>query len=99
FYNEKAILLSEKPLATAKKILKFSTESQFEEALAFLRNTSAKEINLYYHNLEKLWSKFAAYFDYLEAAGGLVFNSKKEVLFIYRLDKWDLPKGKVEAGE
>jgi 8-oxo-dGTP pyrophosphatase MutT (NUDIX family) len=35
----------------------------------------------------------------IEAAGGIVQNSKKEILFIYRLDKWDLPKGKMEKGE
>jgi len=99
FYNEKAIILSEKPLATVKKILTFSTESQFEEALAFLRNTPAKEVNIYHHNVEKLWCVFSSYFDYLEAAGGLVYNSGDEILFIYRLDKWDLPKGKVEPGE
>ena len=32
-------------------------------------------------------------------AGGVVFNEHHEVLMIYRLDKWDFPKGKVEAGE
>jgi len=99
FYNEKAVILSEKPLATVKKTLKFSTESQFEEALAFLRNTSAREVNIYYHNLERLWEIFKNYFDYLEAAGGLVHNPDDKILFIYRLGKWDLPKGKVEPGE
>lgn len=99
FYNERAIILSEKPVANVKKTLKFSTESQFEEALAFLRNTSAGEVNIYYHNLEKLWFEFRSFFDYLEAAGGLVFNPQQEILFIYRLEKWDLPKGKVEPGE
>lgn len=33
------------------------------------------------------------------AAGGLVKNGKGEYLFIHRLGKWDLPKGKIEAGE
>lgn len=33
------------------------------------------------------------------AAGGLVRNSKGQVLFIYRNDKWDLPKGKRESSE
>ena len=33
------------------------------------------------------------------AAGGLVRNSKGQVLFIYRNNKWDLPKGKREATE
>ena len=35
----------------------------------------------------------------VEAGGGLVYNSKKEILFIRRNGKWDLPKGKVEKGE
>jgi 8-oxo-dGTP pyrophosphatase MutT (NUDIX family) len=35
----------------------------------------------------------------IPAAGGLVFNAKNEVLFIYRSGFWDLPKGHVEKGE
>lgn len=35
----------------------------------------------------------------IEAAGGLVTNEKDEYLFIYRNDKWDLPKGKIEKDE
>ena len=35
----------------------------------------------------------------IRAAGGLVRNERKEYLFIYRSDKWDLPKGKIEKGE
>jgi len=34
-----------------------------------------------------------------KAGGGLVFNDKNEVLFIYRNKKWDLPKGGIEKGE
>ena len=33
------------------------------------------------------------------AGGGKVFNEKGEILFIYRNDKWDLPKGKTEKKE
>lgn len=35
----------------------------------------------------------------IEAAGGLVKNQAGEYLFIYRNDKWDIPKGKLEKGE
>ncbi len=35
----------------------------------------------------------------IEAAGGMVVNSKDAYLFIYRNGKWDLPKGKLERGE
>lgn len=50
-------------------------------------------------DLEKLKKSFFKHFTLIEAAGGIVQNSKKELLFIFRLGKWDLPKGKVEEGE
>ena len=37
-------------------------------------------------------------FKIIKAAGGLVVKDQK-VLMIYRLDRWDLPKGKLEAKE
>ena len=35
----------------------------------------------------------------IPAAGGLVYNQKKELLLIFRRGKWDLPKGKLDEGE
>ena len=35
----------------------------------------------------------------IHAAGGIVRNEKDEILLIFRLGKWDFPKGKVEEGE
>ncbi|MCG8476148.1 MAG: NUDIX domain-containing protein [Cytophagales bacterium] len=40
-----------------------------------------------------------ALFTIVEAAGGLVQNAKGHTLMIYRLNKWDFPKGKLEKGE
>ena len=42
---------------------------------------------------------FQHYFKIIKTAGGIVSNDNNEKLFIYRLDKWDLPKGKIEKGE
>ncbi len=33
------------------------------------------------------------------AAGGLVFNDDDELLMIFRRNKWDLPKGKLDGDE
>lgn len=33
------------------------------------------------------------------AAGGLVTNDNGDLLMIFRRDKWDLPKGKLDEGE
>ena len=35
----------------------------------------------------------------ITAGGGLVFNEKDELLMIFRRGFWDLPKGKLDAGE
>jgi 8-oxo-dGTP pyrophosphatase MutT (NUDIX family) len=48
---------------------------------------------------ETAFTVFQKYFKIIEAAGGIVSNDKDEKLFIYRLDKWDFPKGKIEEEE
>ncbi len=49
-----------------------------------------------FNELKKaFWKKFKV----IKAAGGLVFDEKKEMLFIFRRGKWDLPKGKLDDGE
>lgn len=58
-----------------------------------------KEVLIYHYDLSVLWREFVQCFKVIEAAGGLVRNDLNELLFIYRFDRWDLPKGKIEAGE
>lgn len=48
---------------------------------------------------EAAYRRFAADFSALEAAGGVVVNAAGEWLMISRNGRWDLPKGRVEAGE
>lgn len=43
--------------------------------------------------------EFSCMFRFIEAAGGLVQNTNGDYLFIYRYNKWDLPKGKLELNE
>jgi len=45
------------------------------------------------------WESFCANYMLIEAAGGLVYNDKNQLLMIFRNGKWDLPKGKMEVGE
>jgi 8-oxo-dGTP pyrophosphatase MutT (NUDIX family) len=53
----------------------------------------------YHKNLEELKKEFFKKFTFIQAAGGLVQNEKKEILIIFRRGKWDLPKGKLDKGE
>ncbi|MFN4284344.1 MAG: NUDIX hydrolase [Lacibacter sp.] len=50
-------------------------------------------------DLEKLKKAFFRHFTPVTAAGGVVQNEAGAVLLIYRRGHWDLPKGKVDAGE
>ena len=55
-------------------------------------------IHLVVDNYEKAIQYFKENFKILKAAGGIVQKGEK-FLMIYRLKKWDLPKGKLEDGE
>jgi ADP-ribose pyrophosphatase YjhB (NUDIX family) len=64
-----------------------------------LNKATVNEIRLIHKNKDKLLKKFLKKLPNVIAGGGKVFNDKNEVLFIYRNDKWDLPKGKAEGKE
>lgn len=52
------------------------------------------------NDAKQTFNHFSESLKYIEAAGGLIFNTDKtKILFIYRRNKWDLPKGKVDDGE
>ncbi|MGM0498518.1 MAG: NUDIX hydrolase, partial [Bacteroidota bacterium] len=52
-----------------------------------------------HHDIEKIFEEFKTFFNIVEAAGGLVYNSNGQILMIKRRGKWDLPKGKKEQDE
>ena len=58
-----------------------------------------ESIVLYAEDVEALFEDFKSHYKFVEAAGGVVYNEDREVLLIYRLGNWDLPKGKMEEGE
>jgi ADP-ribose pyrophosphatase YjhB (NUDIX family) len=64
-----------------------------------LNTTSLKEARLIHKNKNKLLKRFLKKLPNVIAGGGKVYNENGEILFIYRNDKWDLPKGKVEGRE
>ena len=64
-----------------------------------LNSTSLEGVRLIGKKEDKLLKKFLKKLPNIIAGGGKVLNSKGEILFIYRNDKWDLPKGKVEGKE
>lgn len=60
------------------------------------KNTS---LLIYFDDFEKLWADYQVIYIIVEAAGGVVQNDAGETLMIFRRGFWDLPKGKIDAGE
>lgn len=57
-------------------------------------------VDIVSHDLNQLWKDFRSHYKWLPAAGGLVRNTNlNQLLFIFRRGYWDLPKGKIDAGE
>ena len=48
---------------------------------------------------KKLFKQIKLSVKVIKAAGGIVSNEENKYLFIFRKGKWDLPKGKIDAGE
>lgn len=104
FTLDKTLYLTDKKnfLFAEKNFVFIETDSQFDILhffINFTNNPQLKSAVLYNPDLEKLFTLFKISFKLVEAAGGLVMNSKNEYLFILRNGKWDLPKGKIEKKE
>lgn len=99
FVNDKPIFIT----SSLKKVNNFSTypinNIDVEDLIYKLEHKNMNGINLYSEDIEKDWGVFLKNFKVIPAAGGLVLNEKKEILFIYRNDVWDLPKGWIEKDE
>lgn len=89
-------------LSSQKDITVIETEAyQDKDWITLVQSQikNPKKIALVGPSTEELWDKLSSYFTIIEAAGGIVLNDNKELLFIFRRGKWDLPKGKMEENE
>tara|TARA_B110000879_G_scaffold90619_1_gene124522 strand:+ start:54 stop:650 length:597 start_codon:yes stop_codon:yes gene_type:complete len=100
FYNQKPLIftvdLTNNSDETPLLFIKYTSALVIVKAL---RNKNTKAVYLYHPKEEKLEKHFLKHFPVIEAAGGLVEHTDGRYLFIYRNDKWDLPKGKIEKNE
>jgi 8-oxo-dGTP pyrophosphatase MutT (NUDIX family) len=70
-----------------------------EKVIKKLQQKDIQFIRLIGKNKDKLLKRFLKLLPNVIAGGGKVFNEAGDVLFIYRNNKWDLPKGKAESKE
>ncbi len=100
FFNQKPLILTNKIqyLSDTEPLLflKYTSVTQIIKALKSSKNS---KVFLYHKDMNKLWKGFKKKFPIVEAAGGLVKRTDNKLLFIFRNNKWDLPKGGVEKKE
>jgi 8-oxo-dGTP pyrophosphatase MutT (NUDIX family) len=99
FKNDTPIILTDDVKELEQNHLVYWKDVSLKDILDYKTLAVKKEVLIYHHDLKSLWLEFSQHFEVIEAAGGIVRNSGNELLFIYRFDKWDLPKGKIEPGE
>ena len=107
FVNNKIVYLTNNPSSvnnlvgnTDFIIEPYTNEQSLASSFKIIFNDlNTSNYILFHKDVEKLKNDFLAHFICLEAAGGVVYNTKNEILLIHRRGFWDLPKGKMEDGE
>lgn len=100
FIKDSSLTFHQHALDYLEYIIDYDGEKHLRECVVELeKSDEIKHINFLATDLEAVWKDLTSYFTVIEAAGGVVLNATNEILMIYRLGKWDLPKGKLEEGE
>ena len=100
------VFVNERPLVLTDKILEAGDGEYFplnvDSVRLAVESLFKKKLNqafIYHPNLGEILNKFSTHIPKVVAAGGVVTNPEGKVLFIYRNDKWDLPKGVIKKNE
>ncbi|WP_298760162.1 NUDIX domain-containing protein [uncultured Psychroserpens sp.] len=99
FVNDKPIILTTKVEEENGFKNYLLSKVNIGKVIKELNSTSLKEVRLIGDIESKLLKKFLKLLPNVIAGGGKVYNESGHILFIYRNDKWDLPKGKTEGKE
>ena len=100
------VFVNDKPLFLTNEISKetnfqlFLLESvDIEQLIIKIFQNKVQKAYLYHPDEKEIMKTLKSKIPVSKAGGGLVYNKKGEVLFIFRGGKWDLPKGGIEKGE
>jgi 8-oxo-dGTP pyrophosphatase MutT (NUDIX family) len=99
FVNDKPLFLT----STVEKETDFQTflldSIDIEQLVAKMFSNKIEKAHLYHPDEKAALKVLKEKIPVSKAGGGLVYNKRGEILFIFRNGKWDLPKGGIEKGE
>lgn len=100
YINEKVILLTESEPHKVEDYEKLEAETfDLKIIYTWILANPKKLFYIKCNNAKEFLKSDKKSITLIEAAGGLVKNTAGHYLFIYRNNKWDLPKGKIEKDE
>jgi len=101
YLSKKIILTTQKQVADNqlfKNLDELKKKEVFDEFEKFINQNQHQTLFLVCSDIEMALDKLKKVFKLIYAAGGLI-QKDDAYLFIFRLKKWDLPKGKIDMGE
>ena len=104
YFNEGSIIITDSPQALRGiPNLYYIGDDELQKSFNILMTNDtfgkAMTFGLMCPEPQETFLQFADNYTVIQAAGGLVFNKKNQLLSIKRNGIWDLPKGKIEKHE
>ena len=107
YYNDKPLILTtdseaymiSDPVAEEYEFFSGGSLRSYTQALSHMDRPGIKGAIIEDISEATLLEQLHAMYMPLDAAGGIAYNEHNEILMIFRRGKWDLPKGKLDAGE
>lgn len=107
YYNDKPLILTtdteayidNNPVAETYSFFTGATLRSFTQALQQMDRPGVKGAVIEDASEKALQEQLHAMYSSIEAGGGIAYNEQNDILMIFRRGKWDLPKGKLDAGE
>ncbi len=76
-----------------------TTVDKFFKLIQQSKELVYQSVTLVVENKPAIETQIKNFYKVVKAAGGVVFNEEQKILMMYRLGKWDLPKGKRDDNE
>ena len=107
YFNDKPLILTtdkdayitDHPQAETYTVYVGATLRSFTQAIQQMERPGIMGAIIEDISEDSLRTQLYAMYHPIDAAGGIAYNENGSILMIFRKGKWDLPKGKLDAGE